>query len=487
MTRLFLFLAFFCPFFFLFTYNSGYGYDAYEYLIIARSLNEGHVLYDYIPSKSYLLYSSTTVLLNLLGGYNHISVSGLITLLATGAVVSAWRAARIVGERAAFIAAGLTAASCCFMEMNFLEPESWVSIFGLNAFALAVGGNGRSAWRWLGAGALLGVAMCFKSVAAFYMVGFGAFIFVLWLTGRLTFWPMVGRGMLVLLGFVLPLIFSALYFYLTDRLEAHLEWTYIYPFGGYPAHTIFLAKFLIKLSWFLLLLAISFVLVWQQPYRKQYQQTPAIWLALLLAFFSCVAMLKTQASHYFFPAAVFFAVHLGFMAELWLTHYEARHKAVSYRLVFAGSGVVVVLLVISGLLYRPATIRRLVTIADYSGEEQAGAFIREQAGPTGKVLLVDNALSLYYLSDREPNVPFIFTEMQTSHYIESHPDTYARALADTSLKLVVFGNRSSVIDDSTALNKPANAYAIRQLRAGLQENFVPIKNPRFPLMYWVRK
>ena len=75
-----------------------------------------------------------------------------------------------------------------------------------------------------------------------------------------------------------------------------------------------------------------------------------------------------------------------------------------------------------------------------------------QAGPTGKVLLIDNAMALYYLSDREPNVPFIFTEMQTTHYIKSHPDTYGRALADTSLKLVVFGNRSSVIDDSTALH-----------------------------------
>jgi hypothetical protein len=487
MTRLFLFLAFFCPFFFLFTYNSGYGYDAYEYLIIGRSLNEGYVLYDFIPSKSYLLYSSTNVLLNLLGGYNHVSVSGLITLLATGVVVSAWRAARLFSERAALIAVGLTAASCCFMEMNFLEPESWVSIFGLNAFTLAVGGKQRSIWRWLGAGVLLGMAMCFKSVAAFYVVGFGAFIFVLFLTGRLTFWPMVGRGMVVLLGFALPLVFSALYFYLTNRLEAHLEWTYIYPFGGYPAHTIFLVKFLIKLSWFLLLLAVSFGLVWQQPYRKQYQQTPALWLALLMAAFACVAMLKTQASHYFFPAAVFFALHLGFMADAWLSQYEARHQTMSYRLVLLGGGLVVVLLLISGLLYRPATIKRLVTIADYSGEEQAGAFIREKAGPTGKVLLFDNALSLYYLSDREPNVPFVFTEMQTSHYIESHPDTYGQALADTSLKLVVFGNRSSVIDDSTALSKPANAYAIQQLRAGLQKNFVQVKDSRFPLLYWVRK
>ncbi|AUD00521.1 ArnT family glycosyltransferase [Spirosoma pollinicola] len=487
MTRLFLFLALFCPLFFLFAYNSGYGYDAYEYLVIARSLNEGYALYDFIPSKSYLLYSSTNVLLNLLGGYNHVSVSALITLLATGVLLSAWRAARLFGERVALVTVGLTAACCAFMEMNFLEPESWIAIFGLNAFALAVGNKGSANLRWLGAGVLLGIAMCFKSVAAFYVVGFGAFILLLWFAGRLTFWSMVGRGMLVLLGFVLPLGLSALYFYATNRLDDHLEWTYIYPFGGYPSHTIFLVKFLIKISWLLLLLAVSFVLVWQPPYRNVYRQTPALWLALLLAVFSCVAMLKTQASHYFFPAAVFFVLHLGFMADLWLGQYESRNRKLPYRFVLAGVGVVGALLLISGLLYRPATIKRFISIADYSGEQQAGDFIREQTGPTGKALLIDNGMSLYYLSDREPNVPFIFTEMQTSHYIESHPDTYGRALADTSLKVVVFGNRSSVIDDSTALTQPANAYAIRQLREGLQKNFVKVKNPRFPLIYWVRK
>ncbi|GAB3940176.1 hypothetical protein GCM10028805_01540 [Spirosoma harenae] len=486
MMRFLFFLIFFCPVFFLFAYNSGYGYDAYEYLIIARSLNEGYVLYDFIPSKSYLLYSSTNVLLNLLGGYNHTSVSLLITLLAAGVLASAWRAARLFGERAALLTTVLTAICCFFMEMNFLEPESWVALFGLNAFTLAVGNNGKQNWRWLSAGILLGIAMCFKSVAAFYVVGFGAFILLLCLTGRITFWPMVIRGMLVLVGFAVPLLLSMLYFYATNRLEAHLEWTYIYPFGGYPAHTLFLSKFLIKLGWLLLLLLASAILVLQRPYRTIYQKTPALWLALSLAFFACVPMLKTQASHYFFQAAVFFSLHLGFIADQWLTHYEARHRNIPYRLWLIGTGTVGILLLVSLLLYRPNALKRFITIADYQGEEQAGEFIRKQAGH-GHALIFDNAMSLYYLSDREPNVPFIFTEMQTTHYIESHPDTYGKALADTSLKLVIFGNRSSLIDDSTALNKPANAYAIRQLRAGLKKDFVQIKSPEFPLTYWVRK
>ncbi|WP_332369466.1 glycosyltransferase family 39 protein [Spirosoma telluris] len=411
----------------------------------------------------------------------------MITLLATGVLVSSWRAARLFGERAALLTVVLTAACCFFMEMNFLEPESWIAIFGLNAFTVAVSHSGKQNWRWLSAGILLGIAMCFKSVAAFYVVGFGAFILLLWLTGRLTFWPMVGRGMLVLGGFAIPLLLSIGYFYATNRLEAHLEWTYVYPFGGYPAHTLFLTKFLIKLSWLLLLLVLSFIVVLKQPYRTIYQQTPAIWLALLLACFACVTMLKTQASHYFFQAAVFFVLHLGFITDQWLTNYEARRQKVSYRLIVLSGGGLGALLLISLLLYRPAALNRLITIKDYRDEEPAGAFIREKAGPMGHVLIFDNAMALYYLSDREPNVPFIFTEMQTTHYLESHPDTYGQALADTSLKLVIFGNRSSLIDDSTALNKPVNVHAIRQLRAGLQKDFVQVNDPHFPLPYWRRK
>ncbi len=138
------------------------------------------------------------------------------------------------------------------------------------------------------------------------------------------------------------------------------------------------------------------------------------------------------------------------------------------------------------MLYRPDAANRLVSLADYSGEEATGAFIRQQAGPGGKVLLIDNAMPLYFVSDREPNVPFIHTEMQTTHYIKAHPDTYARALADTSLKLVVFGNRSSVIDDSTALTEPTNARAIGQLRQGLQIYFRRVDSPDFPMIYYVR-
>lgn len=486
MKWLLLILACFCPVFFLFAYNSGYGYDAYEYLIIARSLDQGHRLYDFIITKSYLLYSATDVLLRLLGGYNHVSVSALIMLLATGVLLSAWYTARIFSERAALIAVVFTAVCCFFMEMNFLEPESWIAIFGLNAFALVTRTQNPKNWRWFGAGVLLGVAMCFKSVAAFYVAGFGAFVGILWLAGRITFWPMVVRGALVLLGFAVPLLLSAWYFYATNRLDEHLEWSYVYPFGGYPAHTLFLTKFFIKLGWLLLLVLVSLAMVLQQPYRSVYQKTPALWLALLLAVFASATLLKTQASHYFFPAAIFLSLHLGFFVDQWITHQGEQRQGIPRRLLVAGS-LVGGLAVVSLLVYRPDAAKRLVSVKDYGGEKQVGEIIRQLAGPTGNVLLIDNAMTLYYLSDREPNVPFIHTEMQTTHYIKSHPDTYGRALADTNLKLVVFGNRTSVIDDSTTIHQPANAYALRQLRTGLKTSFKPVNDPRLGLTYWVRK
>ena len=211
-----------------------------------------------------------------------------------------------------------------------------------------------------------------------------------------------------------------------------------------------------------------------------------MWLALLLAAFASATLLKTQASHYFFPAAIFLSLHLGFFVDQWLTHQGTPEQGIPRRLLVAGT-VAGGLAVVSLLVYRPDAAKRLVGVKEYGGEEQVGGIIRQLAGPTGKVLLIDNAMSLYYLSDREPNVPFIHTEMQTTHYIKSHPDTYGKALADTNLKLVVFGNRTSVIDDSTTIHQPANAHALGQLRAGLKTSFKPVNDPLLGLTYWVRK
>jgi len=53
---LFFGLLFVVALFYVFTYNSGYGYDALEYLVIGRSIAHGRPFYSLIPSKSPGIY-----------------------------------------------------------------------------------------------------------------------------------------------------------------------------------------------------------------------------------------------------------------------------------------------------------------------------------------------------------------------------------------------------------------------------------------------
>jgi hypothetical protein len=54
--------------------------------------------------------------------------------------------------------------------------------------------------------------------------------------------------------------------------------------------------------------------------------------------------------------------------------------------------------------------------------------------------------------------------MQTSDYIKKKTDVYEKSLQDTTLKLVLFGFRHTVIDDSTKINTHENKLALDKLR-----------------------
>src|SRR6267378_667276 len=74
-------LLFAVALFFVFTYNSGYGYDALEYLVIGRALAHGQRFYSLIPSKSPGIYYLVAAILTFKVPANHYTVSALITLL----------------------------------------------------------------------------------------------------------------------------------------------------------------------------------------------------------------------------------------------------------------------------------------------------------------------------------------------------------------------------------------------------------------------
>jgi hypothetical protein len=77
--------------------------------------------------------------------------------------------------------------------------------------------------------------------------------------------------------------------------------------------------------------------------------------------------------------------------------------------------------------------------------------------------------------------------MQTSDYIKTHTDVYEKSLQDTTLKLVLFGFRDTVIDDSTKVNTPENKIAIDKLRQELNKNFTVETDSVLSIKLWHRK
>src|SRR5205814_7835481 len=65
----------------LFVYNSGYGYDALEYLVIGRSVKDGYSFYAFVPSKSWALYYLVAGYLWLPQASTHLGISLLITAI----------------------------------------------------------------------------------------------------------------------------------------------------------------------------------------------------------------------------------------------------------------------------------------------------------------------------------------------------------------------------------------------------------------------
>jgi Dolichyl-phosphate-mannose-protein mannosyltransferase len=465
----------------LFAYNSDFGYDALEYLVIGRSLNDGYEMYDFIPSKSWLWYVFVQQSINFLGGdFTHIQVTLLITLLFASIGISTFYVIKNItkNQKTAFIATLLTLICCFFMEMNFLEPEAPIAVLAIWALLFL---SKNTNFGWLIAGILLGIAMCFKSIAMFYVAGAGFYLlYECFVIKKSNFWQITQKGCLIILGFAIPLGLSLLYFNTLNRLDQHLYWSYIYPFGSYPAHTIFLKKLLTKTFWFILLTIISVVLALKN--RKLFFTNTLFSISLFLGLFSLTSLLKSQASHYFFPATPFFSVLIAIVYE----HYSEIFAKKLARIYFFVGSLALLVLVIT-FITRPEVIKRLFHIGDFAIDKTYSSTVNRYLKKGDKALLIDFGSLFYFHSHAYPNVPFINTEMQTSDYIKKNINVYQKSLQDTSLKLVIFGFRSSVIDDSTKVNTPENKIALDKLRHGLQENFIPEKDSVLFITLWRRK
>lgn len=471
--------------FWLFAYNSGYGYDPLEYLLIGRLWAEGTPFYSYIPSKSFGIYALVALLWRLGVTFDHGSLAGVITAtwaLSAAATYAAF--APRLGSAVGLASALGVAASAAFMELNFFQPEAFAYVFGLLAYAgacRAAAGAGRS--NLVLAGAALGLGFAFKSVAAFYVLGIGAF--ALWLARRRraaglplywAFW--LGAG------FALSAAPPALVFLATGRFAEFWTWSVRFPLFEYPAHLGFGVKLLSKLLWFHALVAAGLALSLRRPLRRALYADPPALLALCMGGASLLALLKTQATHYVFPAAGFLLAFAFRAFELALrSRPGGRARPPAW-----GAALLLGLLALSVLLYKPAALRRLVSLADYGHEDGVAELVDRYAPAGGRAFFHRDAMLFYWLARRAPVVRFVNSNVQTTWYLGRDPAGWLCVLGDPRVQLVEFDPESRSYDDPLFLDRAANRALAEAFARGLAQHFQRVDAPAgWPPALWVRR
>jgi hypothetical protein len=167
-------------------------------------------------------------------------------------------------------------------------------------------------------------------------------------------------------------------------------------------------------------------------------------------------------------------------------HYSKTYEQKLKRLYLA-FGILSILVLFITFITRPEVIQRLFQVDDFAIEKTYASTVNRNLKAKDKALFIDFGTLFYFHSHRYPNVPFINTEMQTSDYIKKHTDVYEKSLQDTSMKLVFFGFRNSVIDDSTKINTPENKIALDKLRSELIKNFTLETDSVLFIKLWHRK
>jgi hypothetical protein len=479
-------LVFLVGLFYVFTYNSGYGYDALEYLVIGRAISNGSAFYSLIPSKSPGIYYLIAALFSLGLPRNHAVISAGITLFFAASLVSTWLVAQhFFGYPVAVVATLLVAACAIFMEMNFLEPESLVFLCGLAAFPLVLRSlRTKTLTPLFVAGISLAVGFQFKSVAAFYCLGIVGFLVFRLLRLHSGLVELLRQGAALSVGFLFGCSVPFLFFAAAGKAADFWLWTIKFPLFYYPANTYWLDKLFTKLLWFHLLLLISMVCSLFIRARRTVWKDDAAALAFFMGLASYLALLKTQASHYCFPGAAFFSI---FIAATLLTTPKSEGRAMANRRRFMIAAAFATLLVItvSAVSYRPQAVSRFLEWRSFDNEQVIGEAIRRELNPGEKALFVKDGTFLYWASDVEPATRFIHFDIQTTYYVERNPDALLNALKDPSTVLVEFNPEDPGFEDPRFIEL-TNRSLVEFTRV-LKTDFRPAGVNAPPFQFWTRK
>ncbi len=470
--------------FFVFVYNSGYGYDAIEYIVIGNSLLDGFSVFEFSPSKSPGIYYVVAGFLKWLPDSGHLEISALITIILLIILAATYGIVRAShGPDAAFASAALLALSACFMEMNFLETEGFVFLFALPALPFLRDGLRKdSLIRFALAGFCIGAAAFFKSVALFYLPG--ATVFVLgWglLRMRASLSKMIRSCIAMWGGTLAALLLPAIFYLARGEFGPYLHWTYVFPVLHYEPDTLYLSKLAIKLSWFWTLLVLSLLLSLHPRVRAAFVMSLYPTASLAMGLTALFPPLKNQASHYVFPAAGFLCI---FMALTWSAFAEAHPN--SRRVLPAALAAFAILALGSVYFYRPTVLRRLFRLRDYREETALAERLQMLVRPDERMLCMSHPLP-YWLARRYPAIPTVNLHVQFVHLIRNNPSLLMDALNNPALVLVEFDPQYFSFRAPSLKNDPWALDLHRAFAAALAARFHRVEIPESRFTFWVRR
>jgi hypothetical protein len=494
--------AFVALLFYRYCYNSTYGFDALEYLIIARSLVRGYRLFAFVPSKSWALYSVVGAAFWLGLPQNHVGISALICGIFVVLIFGTYYASyRLYGSTVALVHAALVSLCAVFMEMNFLQPESLVYLAALCAFCVLTSYvDGAPAeqrlQRWLAAGLLLAVGWAFKSIAGFYLLGVVLFAFPLGCEAKPAIVMWMKRTGTLLAGFSLAALPPAGYFWWTGRGAAYFQWCITFPLLHYPRTPVYLGKVTTKLLWLLGLALVSLLLSLRKSVWSMLRRDRGVQLALCMGLASLLALTKNQSSHYFFPGAAFLCLCMARVLVLFWQQSRSRRSALALGAVGAGCGFLICMGVylyayrpVTGrnVNYAPGILRRFRGWRDYSEEKPFVMVVQKFVGPGESLLAFRDGERFYWLGDRLPNIPVINTAEQTTWWVEHNPKSLAAALDDGKLALVEYNPGHVELDDADPNAIQHWRSALAELEAKLAKQFCPVMpSPIKSYVFWTR-
>jgi hypothetical protein len=474
--------------FFLFAFNSVYGFDQLEYLVIGRALTEGYPFFSFIPTKSVGIYAFVAAMIK--GGIelNHVSLSLAIAAVYLSVVLATYLVtAAKFGAIAAALASALVAACAVFMELNFLEPEPFVYLCGLFGFWLITGALEKpTLWRLVAAGFVMGAGLHFKMVAAFYVVGLGLFFLWSLISRHGSRLDLVRIAPPFVVGFAIGVALPVAYFSASGRFPAWWEWTVYFPLLRYPPTTEYLVKFVTKLVWFHVALSATVALSLHPRLRATIYADRSVLLALLLAAGACAALSKTQASHYFFPAAAFFSIYMGVVVAHRIQFATASGTTPIWRY-GAACVALAALALTAGLLYRPDALLRIVAVRSYDAEDRIARYIRASSEEGRPTLFVKNSALLYWVSGKYPVVPFVQSHVQTTYFLTNSPHALTDAIGDPGVTLVEFDPNSPGFDDRELTASSGVREELLRFTERLQRDFDRAQDSPPPFVFWRRK